>query len=312
MKLLITGAGGFVGAAVMRAAVEAGHQVTGTIRPGGSQARLTSILPGMRLVALDLRDSETVSGVMRDIRPETVIHLAWSGVSNAARLDRLQMTDNIDASCGLLDAAIAAGAGRFVGLGSQGEYGPLSGKISERDLPEPSSLYGAAKLAVLHLTRQLSAQAGVSFAWLRLFSAYGPGDNPNWLIPSLIEEMLKGARPKTTLGKQLWDYLFIDDAARGILAAAVEPEAAGVFNVGSGRPIPVREIVEAIRDLVAPGMELVFGEIPYGASQIWHMEADTTRLQAATSWTPRIDLKTGLGLTVDWHRRRLLARAIDA
>ncbi|MFG1466447.1 NAD(P)-dependent oxidoreductase [Xanthobacter sp. DSM 24535] len=302
MKLLITGAGGFVGAAVARAAVEGGHHVVGTVRPGGSRQRLSPIRAQMRVFELDLRDSDGVSAMMREEPPDVVIHLAWNGVSNRARFDRLQITDNIDASCGILDAAVQAGAGRFVGLGSQGEYGALSGKISESDLPEPSSLYGAAKLAVLHLTRQLAAQAGVTFTWLRLFSTYGPGDKPDWLIPSMIEEMMDGSRPRTTLGTQRWDYLFIDDVARGILAAAIEPGVNGIYNLGSGQPVPVRQIVESIRDLVAPEMELVFGEIPYRADQIWHMEADIARLTKATGWTPRIELEAGLAKTVAWHR----------
>ena len=304
MKLLITGAGGFVGAAVSRQAVAAGHDVIGIMRRDGQRGRLAPLAGQMRVVEIDLRDSAAVASLVQEARPEAIIHVAWSGVSNKARSDRSQIANNIDAACNLVDAGITAGITKFVGVGSQGEYGNLSGRITERDLPDPTSLYGASKLAVMHLAGQLSAQAGVGFAWLRLFAAYGPGDNPFWLIPSLINQMLAGSRPKTTLGTQLWDYLFIDDVARGILAAAETPNAVGVFNLGSGQPRRVSDIVTLIRDLAAPEMELVFGEIPYQPNQVWHMEAAIDRLMAATGWSPTVDLQSGLSETVAWHRGR--------
>jgi len=307
MRLLITGAGGFVGAAVAREAAAMGHDVIGTVRIDGQHARLDGLAQNVRVVALDLRDRRALVALVHEAHPDAIIHAAWGGVSNKARQDLSQTFDNINTACSLLNAGVEVGISKFVGIGSQSEYGPLSGRISEQDLPEPISLYGAAKLAVLHLTRQLSAQGGISFAWLRLFATYGPGDNPHWLIPGLIEEMLNGVRPRTTLGTQLWDYLFIDDAALGILAVTTEPTATGVFNLGSGQPRKVREIVELIRDLTAPELELVFGEIPYRQDQIWHMEAATERLRTNTGWVPRISLETGLARTIDWHRARRLA-----
>jgi nucleoside-diphosphate-sugar epimerase len=311
MKILITGAAGFVGAAVVNQAVSAGHQVVASVRPNSRMDRLVTILPSIALIKVDLRDLDKVTVVMRRHRPDVIVHAAWSGVNNKSRNDRAQITDNVQASCNLIDAGVAAGVSKFVGLGSQGEYGLLSGKISESDLPVPTSLYGAAKLAVLHLTRQIAAQSDMSFAWLRLFSTFGPRDNPHWLIPSLIETMLNGTRPKTSLGVQQWDYLFIDDVARGIVAAAVASDARGVFNLGSGQPVTIRSIVEQIRDLVNPGLELVFGDIEYRPDQIWHMEADISRLTAATGWRPSVELSSSLQTTIAWHRSVRLARTMD-
>jgi nucleoside-diphosphate-sugar epimerase len=312
MKILITGAAGFVGAAVVSQAVNAGHEVVATVRPSSRMDRLINISPSIALVKVDLRDLSEVSVAMREYRPDVIVHTAWSGVDNKSRNDRSQITDNVQASCNLIDAGAVAGVRKFVGLGSQGEYGLLSGKISEGDLPLPTSLYGAAKLAVLHLTRQIAAQSDMSFVWLRPFSTYGPGDNPHWLIPSLIETMLNGERPKTSLGVQRWDYLFIDDVARGILAAAVAPDAKGIFNLGSGQPATIRSIVEQIRDLVSPGLELVFGEVEYRLDQIWHMEADISRLTTATAWIPSVELRSGLEKTIAWHRSVRLAPTADA
>lgn len=80
----------------------------------------------------------------------------------------------------------------------------------------------------------------MQFAWLRLFATYGPQDNPNWLITSVVNQMLNGRRPQITAGRQLCDYLYIEDVAAAIIAVAEKPEATGIFNLGSGQPVAVR------------------------------------------------------------------------
>ena len=139
----------------------------------------------------------------------------------------------------------------------------------------------------------------MGFAWLRLFSPYGPGDNSNWLIPSVAAQILAGQAPRTSAGTQKWDYLHIADCAQGILAAAVTESAQGVFNLSSGRAVTVRSIVERIRDLACPHLPLTFGEIPFGPNQIMHLEGDCSRLSAATGWGPRIMIEDGLVTVVN-------------
>lgn len=300
MKIFITGAAGFVGAATLRQALAAGHQVWAPIRPGEPAPRLAAHEGRYARIEADLRDREALAACLSEARPDCVIHCAWSGVGNAQRFDRRQITDNVEASCALVEAAAIAGVAAFVGMGSQGEYG-AGNTMAEDGLPTPTTLYGAAKVASLFLTRQLAVQAGMRHAWLRLFSTYGPWDNEGWLIPMLIGEMLSGRRPKTTLGTQRWDYLHVDDVADALIAAA-ESQAEGVFNLGSGEAIAVRSVVEMIRDMTVPDMELVFGEIPFRPDQVMHMQADTTRLRAATGWAPAIAMREGLASTVEFYR----------
>lgn len=290
MKLLVTGAGGFVGAAVVRAGLDAGHDVIATGR-SSAPGRLRGVAAAYH--AVDLSDAAALGALMDAERPDVIVHSAWEGVSGAARGSDVQFA-NIGRTCTLIDAAIAAGARKFVGIGSQAEYGRFDRRITEADLPTPTMLYGAAKLAALHLIRQRMEAAGRTFAWLRIFSTYGPNDNPNWLIPGALAEMRAGRAPKLTAGTQKWDYLHVDDVARGILAAAVTPAATGVFNLSSGIGTPVRTVIETLRDHAAPGLELKFGEIPFGPTQIMHLEGDNSRLKAATGWTPQIDIRDGL------------------
>ena len=308
MKLLVTGASGFVGAKVAELAIAAGHEVAALVRPNGPSRRLAPLAGRYLPLAVDLREKRSLFAAVASFRPEAIIHIAWAGVANSARNDSSQFSENIDAACALVEAGAAAGCKAFIGTGSQGEYGAGS-TMREDALPQPTTMYGAAKVAALYLTRQLVQQAGMRHAWLRLFSTYGPDDNPGWLIPSLISQMLECQRPQTTLGTQKWDWLHVDDVARGLIAAAVTPTAEGIFNLGSGAPVQVRRAVELIRDAAAPGMELVFGEIPFRSDQVMHMEADISRLKAATGWEPQVPFESGIADTVNWYRAQMKDRA---
>jgi nucleoside-diphosphate-sugar epimerase len=295
-RLLITGAGGFVGAAGAKAAVAAGDDVVALVRSSGS--RLAPIAKSILLRRMDLADARSVAELIGSVRPDVVIHSAWEGVGGALRSDDIQL-ENIRTTVALADAAIAGGAQKFVGIGSQAEYGRYDRKIVESDLPQPTMLYGAAKLAANHLVAQRCSEAGIAFSWLRLFSVYGPGDNPNWLIPSSAASLVRGTRPKCTAGTQKWDYLHIDDVAEGVLAVARNDQANGVFNLSSGNAVSVRSIIEMLRDIAAPGLHLTFGDIPFAPDQIMHLEGDNRRLCEATGWSLEVPLGEGLKQVVD-------------
>ncbi|GLV28118.1 CDP-abequose synthase [Sphingobium sp. TomTYG75] len=299
-RIFVTGASGFVGAAVADLAAREGHQVTALVR-NPSSPRAVSWAGRCEIAVADLSNRDAVRAVLSEARPDYVIHSAWEGVGGPNRAGDIQI-DNIRTTVDLLDSAIAAGTRRFIGIGSQAEYGRHDRRIDENAATQPFLLYGAAKLSACHLTRQRASEAGIGFAWLRLFSPYGPGDNPNWLIPSVAAQILAGQAPRTSVGTQKWDYLHIADCAQGILAAAVTESAQGVFNLSSGRAVTVRSIVERIRDLACPGLPLTFGEIPFGPNQIMHLEGDCSRLTAATSWTPHIMIEDGLVSVVDFLR----------
>jgi len=294
--LLVTGAGGFVGAAVARVALAAGHRVVAMSRTP-HPSRLADVHGDLVLGAVDMAETPALTAAVAAAKPDCVVHCAWEGVGGAKRAADIQFA-NIATTCTLVDAAVAAGATKFVGIGSQAEYGRFDRRIREDDLPEPTMLYGAAKLSACHLARQRSLGTGMEFAWLRLFSTYGPGDNPNWLIPSVITDLVARRRPRLTAGTQCWDYLHVDDVARAIVAVATTPAAQGVFNLSSGQAVPVRTVVEQLRDLVAPERALGFGEIPFGSDQIMFLEGDNERLRTATGWAPQVTLTKGLAGTV--------------
>jgi nucleoside-diphosphate-sugar epimerase len=256
----------------------------------------------VRVIVADLREPASYRHALRQARPDTVFHLAWAGVGHRQRNDLLQIESNLHATLALLIAAAEAGCASFIGAGSQAEYGRHNGALDEDAPTHPTTLYGAAKLATYHLASCLAALNGLRFAWLRVFSTYGPKDNEDWMLPTLIRALLRKQRPSLTAGGQHWDYLHVADAAEAFFLVGCAPSASGVFNLGSGEARPLREIVMRLRDSIDPQLPVGFGEVPYRPDQVMWLQADTRRLQAATGWRPLRTLEAGLAETVAWYR----------
>src|SRR5262249_35835453 len=151
--------------------------------------------------------------------------------------------------------------------GSQAEYGAYDRAIREDDEARPTTLYGKAKLAAGAMTEQLAIERGMRWAWLRVFSTYGPKDADAWLIPSMIKTLRAGKRMSLTACEQRWGFLHARDAAAGIRTVLENPATERIFNLGSATAPSLRETVTALRDMVRPDAELAFGDIPYRPDQ---------------------------------------------
>jgi UDP-glucose 4-epimerase len=305
-RVFLTGSTGFVGShALASLRRDRDRAVAILIRPGTDRATLDpEVLDTCELIEGDLESVERFHRALGKFAPDTIINLAWDGVGPDDRDDPRQIR-NIAASMALLNVAQDLRVETWVGAGSQAEYGPHLAAIRETDATRPTTLYGACKLSVSHLTRLRASEARLRCAWLRIFSTYGPGDKVRWLIPYVILGLLRGERPQLTEGRQLWDYLHVQDIASAITSVVDASDAEGVFNVGSGRVVSVRGVVKRIRDLIDPDLDLGFGELPYRPDQVMHLEADVGRLHRATGWSPQIDLECGLEQTVSWYKERL-------
>jgi UDP-glucose 4-epimerase len=303
LRIFLTGVTGFVGAAVAAALLERGHVVIGLARRGANLARLGGFRDNLILVEGALDDEGAIVRAFAAHRPDVVCHSAWQGVFGGVRNDSAQDV-NVGFAGRLARIAIEHSVKTVVGLGSQAEYGLLNQAARETDAEKPTTHYGVAKVQARHVMENI-CRGHARFAWLRIFSLYGPGDNPNWLLPSVIDCLLAGRKPALTGGEQRWDFLHVADAASGIASVIEHTGADGIFNLGSGMAPPLRETLCLLRALVNPSAALGFGEVPYRPDQVMHLQADITRLHEATGWLASITLQEGLGQTIAWHRDRM-------
>ena len=304
MRCLVTGASGHLGSFLTERLVREGAEVTALVRPQSDLWRLSGMLDRISVLRADLSDISSVASAINQAKPEATFHLAWQGVTSAFKDNPEQITLNVNGSLNLFEIVRAAGCKLWVGVGSQAEYGPHDAILTEETPERPVTAYGVGKLCTGLLTRKLCELSGVRYLWLRLLATYGPKDDERHLLPAVIRRLLAGEEVALTPGEQIWDYLFVEDAAEAIYRAAVTPQAEGVFNLGSGEAHSIRSVIERVRDLIDSSLPLGFGKVPYPTDQLMRLETSIDRLRRATGWTPRVNLEEGLRRTVEWHKEK--------
>lgn len=307
-KVLVTGASGFIGRQCLPLLISKGFEVHAVSRSGRRPLNLASA--NVHWHELDLLRPGCSTELTRQLRPEYALHLAWYAVPGKFWEARENL-EWVRASLEFLCAFADHGGRRIAAAGSCAEYGSVAGECVEGATPLlPATLYGASKLAVERILHALSRQTGLSSAWGRIFYLYGPHEPPSRLIAYVIGSLLRGEPALCSEGRQILDFIHVEDAASG-LVALLESEVQGPVNIGSGRPVAVRDALEEIgRQLGRP--ELIrFGAGP-STSEPERYWANTQRLNQEVGWGPHYGLASGITQTIDWWRATLGSPAPNA
>lgn len=290
-NIIVTGATGCVGSAVVRRVLAQCMQVTCLVHPG---SRRLSNLPAderIRIVECAVSDYQTLQ---LDGTYDAFIHLSWEKTFGASRDDAEVQTRNIQYTLDACQLASRCGCQVFVGAGSQAEYGVQSVDLTP-DLPvKPESGYGIAKYAAGKLSAMLCKSLGIRHCWARILSVYGPHDGENTLISYVIRELQAGRSPELTRCEQLWDYLYADDAGEALLAIAEKGIDGKAYPLGSGRGRKLSDYIEVIRQTVNPAIAVRYGAKDYYPHQPMHLVADIQELTADVGWTPRVTFEDGI------------------
>ena len=293
MKVLLTGGSGFIGKRCCEQLLLDGFEVLSISRSP------TSIL-GVVAIVGDINNPDlTIEEAIGSFRPDVVLNLGWEGVANSEHGDPSQQ-NNLNGIPTIMSWAFQSGAKRWIGLGSQAEYGLINGVISETTQCNPVTEYGKAKLSACHLSERLAKELGLEWTWVRLFSCYGPGDDGKWLIPYTIRQLLAGQPVELTPGEQIWDYLYIQDVVDA-LCLMTRKNVAGLYNLGSGFPVKIKDVALKLAQIIGRVELLEIGQKPYNHDQIMWMQADPTKIARDLGWRPKIKLDRGLQYTVEYH-----------
>jgi UDP-glucose 4-epimerase len=292
MNFVLTGATGFIGTAVVKNILENGDVPVVLIRNNSNLKRLEH-LENIVFIKYDSLEDLNLIKKLQEYSPECFIHLAWKGVSGADRNSAFQITENIPFTLQSVFLAKQTGCKHWIGIGSQAEYGNPNCKINENFPTIPTTLYGKAKLSACWAATGLCDALEMQSSWIRVFSTYGIGDEPHWFIPYIINELKQGKSPSLTKCEQLWDYLFVDDAASAILSVAYQ-KAGGIFNIGTGHAQSLRTIVDLIKNKIDSSATVNYGVVPYRPDQVMHLEADVSKIFAATRWKFKVTVEEGI------------------
>lgn len=300
MRVLLTGAGGFIGAQVARALLASGAEVHAVVRDRSRAPRLAAIEKELTIHEADLVDRAAAARVIDAGKPEICVHGAWYAVPGKY-LDAPENLTHVAASLDLVQRLVHAGCTRIVGLGTCFEYDTSLGvPLVESSPTKPRFLYAASKLALHDVLRAYAPIAKVGFAWCRIFYQYGPMEPRERLVPHVVDRLVDGGVAETTEGGQIRDFLHVADVGAAIAAVALS-DLEGAVNIGSGVAVTVRELVGTIARLCDAEDRVRFGAMPYRPNDPMHVCADVTRL-ASVGFRPRFDLERGLADTLRARR----------
>jgi dolichol-phosphate mannosyltransferase len=308
-RVLVTGAAGFIGANLARRLIVDGHEAHLLVRPGSMTWRLEQALTA-QMHEIDLRDSRRVHEVVQAVRPHWVFHCASYGAYSWQRDAERMRETNLTGTANLLAACQQSGVDVFVNTGSSSEYGYKTRAPAESDVPDPNSPYAQSKLwATEHCVRESGANGG-AVVTLRLYSAYGPYEEPNRLMPMLLLGALNGILPPLTRPETARDFIHVDDVCDAYLQVARQPprEPGAIFNVGTGTQTTLADVVALVRAMFNVTPEPQWGSMP---SRTWDTDvwrADISRIRAQVGWEPRYSLAVGLDRFNTWLAEHPLVR----
>lgn len=296
-RILVTGGTGFIGSPCVRilSARSADIHVI-------SRKRAVHDFDGVSYHSVDLLDHDEVGRVLAAVRPTHLLHLAWD-VSGDFR----NATNNVKwahAGYELAKQFVEQGGRRAVFAGTCLEYIARSGLCVESQTAlQPNTLYGGAKNMLRQLVESMAGEE-FTYAWARVFFAYGPNENTRRLVPAIIRPLLQGKPAPCSAGRQVRDYLHVYDIASA-LVRLLESSVSGPANIGSGRPVQVRDIIGTIAHLVGRPELVDCGAFQSNSTDPDFIVADTERLEDEVGWAPVFTLDSGLRHTINWWKREM-------
>jgi len=299
-RVLVTGASGFVGSQVVRAALDRGDEVVAAVRSRSRAARLEGLTKDIRIVEADLNDVGSIEKLTSEAAPDIALHLAWPLGPDYNSPDNLAC---VGGSLALLQCLVERRCPRIVFVGTHYELAPSETDLGENDPVAPANFYAVCKDAVHRVARSYVAGAEASFVWARLFNVYGPGQNDWALVSYIVRSLLDGRVCRLTLGDQVRAFLHVRDAADALLDIGHAP-IRGVIHVGSDEITTVRDLALRIAEQLGRPELLSFGELAPRPEEARRIVPSVARLHSEVGFRPKLSLNEGLMDTVDWWRKR--------
>jgi nucleoside-diphosphate-sugar epimerase len=263
MKILVTGASGFIGNYVINYLVHnTNHQIITTSR-NKERVKDKTWYPKVQFLEADLYSKKNNFFEFFE-NPDLLIHLAWSNLPNYSK--SFHITENLTNDVLFLENIIDNGLKQLVVTGTCFEYGMQEGELCEVMPTLPQNPYAIAKDALRKYLEFKTADNTLRLLWLRLFYMYGKGQSPNSVI-SQLEAAIQNGEEQFNMsgGEQIRDYLPVENVAEYIVKCALNCEASGIINISSGKPIKLRDFIENYLKTIRKDIKLNLGSFPYSS-----------------------------------------------
>ena len=298
-RIVVTGATSMIGVALIEECLRHDIEIYAVVRSSSGKAGRLPLSEKIHLTDCSLENLPDLPGRIPG-GCDTFYHIAWGNTGEARNKSTELQSRNIFYTLQAVRAAAELGCSRFIGAGSQAEYGPMDvEKISPDSPVNPSTPYGASKLAAGHLAGMLCRELGMECIWPRIFSVYGKYEKETTMVASGLRKMLAGEPTEFTPAMQRWDYLYSRDAGRAFYLIGEKGKGGSVYCVGSGQARPLKEYIEEMAALTGAGKPGI-GAKPYPPGAVMNLCADIGTLTGDTGFIPEYTFEQGIRETIEW------------
>lgn len=304
-RVIVSGAAGFIGNAVVRQLIEQNVNVVAVVKPGVMESEEAFRLKGLDIpiVECDIKNIEKLPELLAEKEYEVFYQLAWDGVDKDAFLDYERQIDNIRWMMKSIKVAADLKCKKFIGAGSitQLELLSLKGRLFTEDRHK---YYRVAQSACENMGRAFAKQKGIQFIWPIIINVYGEGETAPRLVNNTIRNLLEKKHQAFSPAEQIYDFIHVQDAAKAFCLIGEFGKEESQYIIGSGKPRPLKEYLEIIRKVVAPNESLGLGELEFNGLEIAEENLNIDTLVNDTGFTPEISFEEGIRRTLKWIIRK--------
>ncbi|HII14823.1 MAG TPA: NAD(P)-dependent oxidoreductase [Nanoarchaeota archaeon] len=296
-RVLITGAGGFIGSHIIKRLLKEGAGIYALDKKDITAA-------GIFYFHADICDRTSLGAAIISINPQIIVHLAACLDKNASEVEMMRI--NYQGTANLIDALESMPYERFVYISTSELYFGNGVPFSEQMPLHPQAAYARSKLMAEEYCMRQFNEKSKPITILRPSIVYGPGQAGSMFIPQCITSALKGEDMKMTAGEQTRDFVYVEDVVEAILKGSYVPAAAGeIINIGSGIETTLKAAALKINELAGKTMRIDFGALPYRENEIWHYVLDIEKAKTTLGWQPLTAFAEGLRATLLSYRQPL-------
>lgn len=291
-RVIVTGANGFVGAAVVRELLRQGVEVH-AVGHAGNFSRLEDCKK-LSKYSWDMNDIKGLARILPSAQYDLFYHFAWQGSAGAARADTKLQLQNAQWTVDALEMASKLGCKRFVGAGSIMEHEAIAAIHTQGHKPGLGTIYGGSKLLAHIMCQAVAAKLGIDLLWGEITNAYGVGEDSPRMVNTVLKKCLQGESPELTEGKQNYDFVYIDEVARAFFLIGEKGKPFHRYLIGSSNARPLREFLLEMKETVAPELEFHFGAVPFSGISLPLMCFDCSETEKDTGFGAEVSFKEGI------------------
>ena len=299
-RVIVTGANGFIGSAVIRELIKNDVEVLALCHKIPEKKIISELITYQEF---ELSKIEELKDIVINDYYDTFYHFAWAGSAGSDRSNTKLQLQNVQWTIDALNFAKSIGCKRFIGVGSIAEYESMANIYTDGNKPGLAYIYGSAKILAHAIAMSIAANIGIDLIWVSITNGYGVGDNTNRMLNNTIRTIIKGENPQFTSGTQNYDFVYIDDVARAFYLIGKNGKPFHSYLIGSGNAKPLKEFLLEMKESIAKDVDFIFGDVPFTGVNLDLSVFDAKKTELDTGFKAEISFAEGVKRTYEWLKK---------